>query len=175
MPPTPLHFLAIAPLHFKRPETFDVTALLCSSTFVDLELLYLLLTGRPMIHGFWHSYFYVLTIYPVALSLMVYVAERRFDKTILSVYRFFRFFPKKVRYSVKTIYFCCLIGGVSHIFFDMWVHENSSYVLFPFYEGNPFWIGEWSIIVFSLVVLLSLYTVFLWIRQLTARTETGEP
>jgi hypothetical protein len=55
----------------------------------------------------------------------------------------------------------------------MWVHENSSYVLFPFYERNPFWIGEWSIIVFSLVVLLSLYTVFLWIRQLTARTETG--
>jgi len=174
LPPTPLHFLAIAPLHFKRPETFDVTALLCSSTFVDLELLYLLLIGRPMIHGFWHSYFYVLTIYPVVLSLMVYVAERRFDKTILIVYRFFRFFPKKVRYSLKTIYFCCLIGGVSHIFFDMWVHENSSYVLFPFYEGNPFWIGEWSIIVFSLVVLLSLYTVFLWIRQLTARTETGE-
>jgi len=166
MPATPLHFSAIAPLHILRPESFDVTALLCSSTLVDLELLYRLLLGQPMTHGLWHSYFFVLTIYPVMLSLIVYVVERWFDKTIFTVYRLFRFFPKKVRYSLKTIYASCLVGGVSHIFFDMWVHENSSYVLFPFYEGNPFWIGEWSIIVFLLVALLSLYTVFLWIRQL---------
>ena len=173
MPATPLHFSAIAPLHFKRPETFDITALLCSSTFVDLRLLYfLLLTGRPVSHGLWHSYFFALTVYPIVLSIIVYATERRFDKTIFSVYRFFRFSPKKVRYSFKTIYFCCLVGGVSHIFFDMCVHENSSYVLFPFYEGNPFWVGEWSIIILVLVSLLSLYTVFLWIRQMQIHPKT---
>lgn len=156
-----------------RPETFDITALLCSSTFVDLRLFYfLLLTRSPIGHGLWHSYLFVLTIYPVVLSLLVYVAERRFEKTIFGVYRFFRFFPKKVRYSFKTIYLCCLIGGVSHIFFDMWVHENSSYVIFPFYEGNPFWIGEWGIIILVVVGLLSLYTVFLWIRQMRIHRKT---
>jgi len=123
-------------------------------------------------HGFWHSYFFVLTIYPVVLSLIVYVAEIRFEKTIFRSFRFFRFFPRKVRYSFKTIYLCCLIGGVSHIFLDMLVHENSSYVLFPFYEGNPFWIGEWSIIIHVLVSLLSLYTVFLWIRQMQVHRKT---
>lgn len=168
MPPTPLHFLAIAPLHLKKPETFDVTALLCSSTFVDFELLYFFLIGKPMYHGLWHSYFFVLTAYPVVLSLIVYVAERKCDKTLTIVYRFFRFFPQKVRYPFKTIFFCCLIGGVSHIFFDMWVHEFSRYLLFPFAisNENPFWIGEWSIIIFVFVSLLSLYTIFLWVKQM---------
>jgi membrane-bound metal-dependent hydrolase YbcI (DUF457 family) len=77
-----------------------------------------------------------------------------------------------MRYSFKTIYFCCLIGGVSHIFFDMWTHEVSPYVLFPFYDENPFWIDEWSIIIFVLISLLSLYTVFLWIRQIQSHRKT---
>lgn len=172
MPANPFHFLAIAPLHFRRPENFDITALLFSSTSVDLELLYYFLTEKHMNHGLWHSYFFVLTIYPVVLSLIVYVTERKLDKTIFRVYRFFRFFPKKVRYSFKTIYLCCLIGGVSHIFFDMWTHETSPYILFPFYEENPFWIGEWSIIIIVLVSLLSLYTVLLWIRQMHSHRKT---
>lgn len=174
MPPNPLHFSAVAPLHFKRPETFDITALLFSSTFVDLELLYYFLIGKPMSHGLWHSYFFVLTIYPVVLNLIVYVAERRIEKTIFGVYRVFRFFPKKVKYSFKTIYFCCLVGGISHIFFDMWIHANSPYVLFPFYEENPFWIGKWSIIIDLIVGLLSVYTVFLWIRQMRSRKRIGD-
>jgi len=163
LPANPLHFSAIAPLHRLRPETFDITALLYSSTLVDLELLYSFLIGRPMDHGIWHSYLFVTTIYPVVLCLIIYVMERRFEKTIFDVYRFFRFYPSKVSYSLKTIYFSCLIGGVSHIFFDMWVHENSAFVLFPFYEGNPFWAGEWGVIVQVVVILLSVYTVFLWI------------
>lgn len=122
-----------------------------------------------MSHGFWHSYFFVLTIYPVALSLIVYMAERRFDATIFGIYRLFRFFPKEVRYSFKTVYFSCLLGGISHMFLDMWIHEISPYVLFPFYGANPFWIGKWSIIVDLIAGLLSVYTVFLWIRQMRAR------
>ncbi|UCE29374.1 MAG: DUF4184 family protein [Candidatus Bathyarchaeota archaeon] len=165
MPMTPLHFGAIAPLHFRRPERFDIIALLYSSTLVDLELLYYYLTENHLNHGLWHSYFFVLTIYPVMLSLFIYVMERSLERTIFRIYGFFRFFPEKVRYSFKTVYFCCLIGGLSHIFFDMWTHERSPYILFPFYKENPFWIGEWSNIIYALVILFSLYTVFLWIRQ----------
>lgn len=161
-----MHFSAIAPLYFKRPDSFDVTALLVSSTFVDLELLYYFLTENHMAHGIWHSYLFVLTLYPVVLSLIIYATEGRVEKTIFSIYRFFRFFPKKVKYPLKNIYLSCLIGGVSHLFFDMWTHESSPYVLFPFYDENPFWIGEWGIItIYVLVSLLSFYTVFLWIRQ----------
>lgn len=166
LPTSPLHFLAIAPLHFRRPDVFDITALFYSSMAVDLEMVFSLLLGGSLTHGVWHSYFSVLTIYPVAVGLFVYAVERLFKGTILGVYRFFRFYPEKVRYPFRTIYLCCLIGGVSHVFFDMCTHEVSSYVLFPLVTENPFWIGDWSYVVFVLMFLLSFYTVFLWIKQM---------
>lgn len=169
LPPTPLHFLAIAPLNFKLPEKFDITSLLVSSTFVDLEIVYFFLIGEPTYHGLWHSYIFVLTIYPVVLSLIVYGSERMLGQTILRIYGFFRFYPKKVTYSLGTIYLCCLIGGVSHIFFDMWVHRVSSYVFFPFFvfsSENPFWIGEYEIVGHICVGLLGLYTIYLWIKNM---------
>ena len=172
MPANPLHFLAIAPLHFRRPETYDITALLYSSILVDLELLYSFLTGQPMTHGIWHSYLYVLTVYPAVLSLIVYAMERGFEKTIIRIHRLFRLYPEKVRYPLKTIYINCLVGGAFHIFFDMWVHETSPYILFPLYEGNPFWIGEWSIIVHALVALLSICGLVLWRRQALLHKES---
>jgi hypothetical protein len=166
LPATPLHFSAIAPLHFWRPQIFDITAFFYSSLSVDLELLFGLLTSNSLAHGIWHSYFFVLTIYPVFASLFVYVAESRLENTVSRIYRFFRFFPNKIRYSFKTIYLCCLIGGASHIFFDMWIHEYSPYILFPLVtQKNPFWIGQWSIIIDALVILLSLSAIFLWLRQ----------
>jgi len=133
---------------------------------VDLELVFSFLLGGSLTHGVWHSYLFVLTIYPVAVGLFVYVAERWFERTIFGVYRFFRFYPEKIKYPFRTIYLCCLLGGVSHIFFDMWTHEDSSYVLFPVVAENPFWIGEWSVVVFALMALLSFYTVFLWAKQM---------
>jgi len=167
LPPTPFHFLAAALLHFRRPKNFDIAALLFSSTCVDLELLYLLFVGKPMYHGIWHSYFFVLTVYPAVLSLVLYLAEKRFSKKIKSIYGFFRFFPEKIRYPFGIIYFSCLVGGLSHIFFDMWVHRVSSYLLFPFSifdAENPFWIGRYEVIVHIGVGLLSLYAIYIWIR-----------
>ena len=172
MPANPLHFLAIAPLHFRWPETYDITALLYSSILVDLELLYSFLSGQPMSHGIWHSYLYVLTIYPAALGLIVYAMERGFEKTIIRIHRFFRVFPDEVKYPFRTIYLNCLVGGTSHVFFDMWVHETSPYVVFPLYEGNPLWIGESGIIVHALVALLSIYALFLWRRRALLHRES---
>jgi hypothetical protein len=134
---------------------------------VDLELVYSLLFGGSLAHGVWHSYVFVLTVYPVAVGLFVYAIERWLEGTVFGVYRFFGFYPEKVRYPFRTVYLCCLFGGVSHVFFDMWTHRVSSYVLFPLIVENPFWIGEWgSYIVFALMILLSLYAVYLWIRQM---------
>lgn len=139
---------------------------------VDLELLLYFMLSGSLAHGVWHSYLFVLTIYPVAVGLFVYALERWFEGTISRVYRFFRFYPDKIRYSFKTIYLCCLLGGFSHIFFDMWTHEVSSYILFPLIVKNPFWLGEWSIVVFGLMVLLSFYTVFLWAKGILIHRRT---
>jgi hypothetical protein len=54
----------------------------------------------------------------------------------------------------------------------MWVHEYSPYVLFPLVTKNPFWIGEWSIVIDALVILLSLYAIFLWLRQALINRKT---
>jgi len=133
---------------------------------VDLELVLSFLLVGSLTHGVWHSYLFVLTIYPIAVGLFVYAVERWLEGTVFRVYRFFRFYPKRVRYPFRTIYLCCLVGGVSHVFFDMWTHEVSSYILFPLVTRNLFWIGEWSYVVFTLMVLLSFYAVFLWAKQI---------
>jgi len=137
---------------------------------VDLELVSSFLLSGCLTHGVWHSYLFVLTMYPIAVGFFVYAVERWLEGTVFRIYRFFRFYPKKVRYPFRTIYLCCLFGGASHIFFDMWTHQVSSYVFFPLVVANPFWIGEWeSNVVFALMTLLSLYAVFLWVKQMPIR------
>jgi hypothetical protein len=164
MPATPLHFFAIAPLYFYFPTKFDIMALLFSSTFVDLELVYYFIVNNSAGHGLWHSYFFVLTVYPIILSVTIFLVKRKFGKSTLRIYNFFGLYPKKINNSFKTIYLSSLIGGVSHIFFDMWTHDYSPYILFPIVGKNPFWIGNWSIIINTLVAILSIYTLFLWIK-----------
>jgi membrane-bound metal-dependent hydrolase YbcI (DUF457 family) len=99
--------------------------------------------------------------------------HKKWGKTILKIYGLFRVYPNRISSSFKTIYFSCLVGGVSHIFFDMWTHDYSSYVLYPLYSYNPFWIGDWTnILVLLLVYVLSVYTVFLWIKGIQTRKKT---
>ena len=175
MPPTPIHFLSVAPLHFIRPGTFDITALLLSSTCIDLELLYLLLIGQPLSHGLWHSYLFALTIFPAAVSLVVLLAERKFTKTLRKTYKFFRFSPYKLKYSFKTIYLSSLIGGASHIFFDMLTHRFSPYILYPFTvftSENPFWLGEYEVIIHISLALLSVYSIYFWIKHMRPHPHT---
>ena len=169
MPANPLHFLAVAPLYFKLPTKFDITSLMISSTFVDLELVYYFLFENHTAHGFWHSYLFVLTAYPIILSVIIYLMHKKCGKPIQKIYGFFRLYPNRISHSIKTIYFSCLVGGLSHMFFDQWTHEYSSYVLYPVYNYNPFWIGDWSIIIPLVVTVLSGYTVFLWIQGIQTR------
>ena len=162
MPLTPLHGLAVLFLYFKRKRIVDPLALFASATIVDLEPLYYTLIGEFFDHRVWHGYALILTIYPVIISLAVYLVERFFEKQLWSTYTALRFKPEKVRYSLLSIYLCCLVGGFSHIFFDMFTHESLPYVVYPLVFGNPFYLGPAAVIVELIVVALALYSVYCW-------------
>ncbi len=181
MPLTPLHGLAVFFLYFKNKRSVDPLALVASAMIVDLEPLYYILSGEFMNHHMiWHGYALILTIYPILITLAVYVVERLFEKQLWSTYTTLQFKPEKVRYPLLNIYLCCLLGGVSHIFFDMFTHENLPYVVYPLFLGNPFYIGAASGIVELTVIALVLYSVYCWSKtqkpnyQQTAKTQNTQ-
>jgi hypothetical protein len=137
MPITPLHGLALVFLHFKDKIRFDPLALMVSATFIDLEPFYYLLIGESLDHRIWHGFAFALTIYPVLISLGVYLAEHFFKEKLWSIYSALRLKLNKVRYPLLTIYLVSLFGGFSHIFFDMFTHESMPYVIYPLADGNP--------------------------------------
>jgi membrane-bound metal-dependent hydrolase YbcI (DUF457 family) len=55
-----------------------------------------------------------------------------------------------------------MVGGFSHVFFDMFTHESMPYVIYPLALGNPFYLGQASGIVEVTVVALTIYSVFCW-------------
>ena len=166
MPLTPVHGLAVLFLYLKNKQSVDPLALVASATIVDLEPLYYILSGEFLNHHMiWHGYAFTLTVYPILISLAVYLVERLFEKQLWSTYNALRLKPEKVRYSLLSIYLCCLFGGFSHIFFDMFTHENMPYVLYPLVFGNPFYLGQASGIVELAVVALALYSVYCWVKN----------
>jgi len=170
MPLTPLHGLAVLFFYFKRKRSFDPLALVASATIVDLEPLFYVLSGEFLNHHMiWHGYALILTVYPILITLALYVVERLFEKQLWSMYTALRFRPEKVRYSLLTVYLCCLLGGFSHIFFDMFTHENMPYVVYPLFFGNPFYLGPASGIVELTVIALALYSVYCWVKNAKTR------
>lgn len=162
MPLTPLHGLALFFLYFKNKRKIDPLALSASATFVDLEPLYYFLIGEPLDHQIWHGFAFALTVYPILIAVTVYSVERLFENKLWSTYTALRFKPPQVKYSLLSIYLCCLLGGFSHIFFDMFTHKSMPYVLYPLVFGNPFYIGQASGIVEATVVALAIYSIFCW-------------
>ncbi len=162
MPLTPLHGLAVFFLFFKNKTKIDPLALVASATFIDLEPLYYFLIGEPLDHQIWHGFSIALTIYPVLVVITVYSAEWLFENKLWSAYTALGLKPPQVKYSLLSIYLCCLFGGFSHIFFDMFTHESMPYVIYPLVFGNPFYIGQPSGIVEITVIALALYSVFCW-------------
>jgi hypothetical protein len=166
MPLTPVHGLSVLFLYFKNKRGVDPLALVASATIVDLEPLYYVLSGEFLNHHMiWHGYAFALTVYPILISLAIYAVERLFEKQLWSTYTALRLKPEKVRYSLLSVYLCCLIGGFSHIFFDMFTHENMPYVLYPLVSGNPFYLGQASGIVELTVIALAFYSVYCWVKN----------
>jgi len=133
-----------------------------SATIIDLEPLYYVLLGDPFNHRIWHSYFFALLVFPIVISLAVYFVERRFESKLSSAYGVLRLKPPQTKYSPFIIYLSCLIGGFSHIFFDMFTHQSLSYVMYPLFYGNPFYLGQARFAVEALAAGLAVYSVYCW-------------
>jgi hypothetical protein len=165
MPITPLHGLAFIFIYFKNKRRVDPLALMVSATFIDLEPLYYFLLGEPLDHRFLHGFTLALTAYSILLTFGVYVAERLFEGKLWTAYNIVRLNPVQVKYPLLNIYGLSLFGGFSHIFLDMFTHEKMPYVLYPFTNGNPFYIGQASIIVEITVILLTIYSLNCWLKD----------
>jgi hypothetical protein len=178
MPLPPIHGLDVLYPYFKRKATFDPLALVAGATFVDLEPLVYYLLGLPpdahMWHGVWHGYTLTLTVYPALVGLFVYTVEHLLENQVWSAYSTLGFKPVKVKYSVLTVYLCCLAGGVSHMFFDMFTHQNLPYVLFPFALNNPLYLGSASGMVEIAALAIAVYSVFLWWRNTKTSQAASE-
>ena len=163
MAPNPLHALVLLPLYFKRPDIFDPAALVISATVVDLEVVYAYIMGYPSPHLALHSFFAVLTIYPVVTSLVTHVLERKMARRIGWIYRKLRW-EERVVYPFRTIFACSVLGGFSHMLIDVWTHPVSPFIFWPFacFPSNPLYLGAWSVAIDAVVVLLGAYALYLW-------------
>lgn len=164
MPITPLHALSLMFLYFKDKKRVDPLALTVSATFIDLEPLYYLLVQEPLYHRIWHGFTLAITIYPILIAIGVYVVERLFEKKLWILYNALRLKPTQVQYPLLTVYLCSLVGGFTHVFFDMFTHKNMPYVIYPLTYGNPFYLGNTSITIEITVIILAVYSIWEWTK-----------
>jgi hypothetical protein len=164
MPLTPFHALSLMFLYFKDKKHIDPLALTVSATFIDLEPLYYLLVGEPLDHRIWHGFTLALTAYSILVTISVYIIEHLFKEKLWTAYNFLRLKPNQVQYPLSTVYFCSLLGGFTHVFFDMFTHKDMPYVIYPLAYGNPFYMGNASIIIEITVILLAAYSLLQWIK-----------
>jgi hypothetical protein len=164
MPITPLHALSLMFLYFKDKKRIDPLALTVSATFIDLEPFYYLLGGGPLTHRIWHGFALAITAYPILITIGVYVVEHFFEKKLWTTYNALRLKPKQVQYPLLTVYLCSLLGGFTHVFLDMFTHRDMPYVIYPLAYGNPFYMGNASIIIEITVILLAAYSLLQWIK-----------
>ncbi|MEM3729064.1 MAG: DUF4184 family protein [Candidatus Bathyarchaeia archaeon] len=173
MPITPLHTTTLLFLYFKDRRRIDPLALAISTTFIDLEPLYYIFLGEPLDHRVWHGFTLALALYPVLVTIGVYIAESLFENKLWTVYKWVGFNPVKAKYPLLNIYLLSLLGGFSHIFLDMFTHREMLWVLYPFANGNPFYNRQAAIIVEATVIILSIYSLWCWLKSIEGATRIG--
>lgn len=163
MPLPPLHVTAFAWIYFKKKARIDLAALTLGATIPDVEPLIAIFAGLET-HVLFHSFLGAVLFSPL-LAVFVWVLERRAERVIHFGYRVLRL-QNPGRYAFGSILLSCLFGWLSHVFFDMWTHETFRYVLFPMVGENPFWFDYPIVqVVESFVLILSAYSILLWVRQ----------
>jgi len=173
MPITPLHATALFFLYFRDRRRIDPLALAVSTTFIDLEPFYYILLGESLDHRVWHGFTLALTLYPILVTIGVYVAESLFENKLLTAYKWLGLNPVKAKYPLLNIYLLSLFGGFSHIFLDMFTHHEMFWVLYPFANGNPFYNWQAAIIVEAAVIMLSIYSLWCWLKSIGGATRIG--
>ncbi len=174
MPLPPVHGLAALLPYFKNKALLDPLALVASATAVDVEPLIYIFLGQPLTHQIWHGWLLTLTIYPVLVALFVFSVERLLEGNVQSAYKTLRFNTDRAKYPPHTIYLCCLLGGASHMLFDMFTHQNLPYVIYPITYGNPFYLGQYTGIIELTSIGLALATVFLWWKNQKHAPESSK-
>ncbi|MEM2488106.1 MAG: DUF4184 family protein [Thermoproteota archaeon] len=159
---TVFHYLAVAPLQFKFRDRIDPIALALSTMLIDIEPLTGFYTGNY--HWLLHS-FTGASIFSILLALLVRFLEKRDSFIIRFSHRILRMERRKYGFGSRVL--TSVLGGVSHVLVDAFTHRNYPYVLFPFKASeNPFWRGfEIGHAVQALMILLSLISVYLWVRN----------
>ena len=151
------------PIYLRYKRRIDPLPLLISSTFVDIEPLYLLVIGEPNDHGIMHSFFTIL-LFSVLIVFIVYFAERHYANKLWPIYGKLRLNPDRVKYPLFSVYLTFLVGSSTHIFLDMLTHKSLPYVLYPLVLGNPFYLGQASIVVDAIVAVFAFCSVFWWLK-----------
>lgn len=163
LPLPPLHVTAVVWIYFKKKRRIDLAGLTIGATFPDIEPLIGIFLGLET-HVLFHSFLGAVLLSPI-LAVFVWVLERRAKRVVQSAYGFLRL-RKPNEYRFGAILLSCTLGWLSHVFFDMWTHELFRYVLFPFVGDNPFWFDYPIVQIVEFVVLiLSAYSIILWVRQ----------
>ncbi|MEM1563867.1 MAG: DUF4184 family protein [Candidatus Bathyarchaeia archaeon] len=175
MPITPLHASTLLFLYFKDRWRIDPLALVVSTTFIDLEPLYYILLGEPIDHRVWHGFTLALTIYPLLVTIGVYMTESLFEKRLWTIYKWVGFNPTRAKYPLLNIYLLSLLGGFSHIFLDMFAHREMFWVLYPFINGNPFYNWQAATIAEVTVIILSIYSLGCWLKSLQVAAVSAFP
>jgi len=157
--------LAFLFLYFRDKKRIDPLALTISTTFIDIEPLHYTILGEPLDHRVWHGFTLALTVYPILVTIGVYIAERFFEKRLWAVYNWLRLKPVKVKYPLLNIYLLSLFGGFSHIFLDMFTHPEMFWVLYPFAMDNPFYTWQAAVAVEVAVITLSVYSLMCWLKN----------
>lgn len=153
-------------VYFKRRARIDLAALTLGATFPDVEPLIAIFAGLET-HVLFHSFLGAVVFSPL-LAVFVWVLERRAKRVIRFGYRFLRL-RNMGEYRFGAVILSCVLGWFSHVFFDMWTHEMFRLVLFPMVGENPFWFDYPIVqVVESAVLILSAYSVILWVRQVEA-------
>jgi len=173
LPLPPLHITAMAWLHFRSPRKIDLAALVLATNVPDLEPLIAIILNFEESHTVWHSYLAAVVL-SIPLAVIVWLLERYSKGLVQWGYSLLRLeMPNEYRFDV--ILATCLVGWASHVSFDMWTHETFRYVLYPLVQDvNPFWLGSlFANFVEFIVLVLSLYSVLLWVRRIQERKSRG--
>ncbi len=164
MPFTPFHIgpaLLISGLLGKR---INFTAIILSSTVIDIRATYCLFAGCLPLHGPLHTYLGA-TLFALIISAGVYSIKGIFQR-ITDTFGLFQ------EYSIPVILSSSLIGTFSHVFLDSFLYTD----IIPFWplNSNPFLALVSSSLVYnacslSFLIAIGIYLCVYLVKKIPAK------
>lgn len=135
MPLTPFHFCPGLLVKAYSSRYFWFTSFVIANVLIDLEVLYYLSRNDPPIHRYLHTY-----VGGVAMGLLAGLLMFGIVQTTRHVlpahFRWVKELNCAPRWKLlRQSLFAGVIGGVSHILLDSFMHEEMN-PFWPFVDGN---------------------------------------